>query len=214
MVQENPKTLLQVLKIAKSNLKHNLLPLLLLSGMVTILTPILFGTTALDKIAAAVPLEMMVSTIGIILLVPVFWPEQNNEIAGVILSKYVSPVYVYLIRIACSVLGIVFLVLMFSAYLSTRGCEITATLIFGTIADAMFLGSLGLVTSAVGSSLSASFMVSLLYYIINITAKDKLGSFNLFAMMSGNNKPNLWLFCASIGLIVVAVVVKSRHDMQ
>ena len=59
----------------------------MLSVVIILLTPVLFGISNLDTKAAAVPLEMLISTIGIILLVPIFQPEQNNEIEDVVLSQ-------------------------------------------------------------------------------------------------------------------------------
>lgn len=214
MERENQKNPLQLWQIATANLKHNFLPLFLLSGIVIALTPLLFGTAALEETAAAAPLELMVSTIGIILLVPVFLPEQNSEIADVIASKYRNPVYVWLVRTACSVLGIVAWVLIFSACLFVRGCEITFVLVFGTIADAMFLGSMGLFVAAIVNNLPTALMVPLLYYILNLTLKEKLGKFNLFAMMDGDNEPNLWLFFAGVVLIVSAVVIRRERGIR
>ena len=65
-------------------MRHNFLPLLLISTVIMILTPVLFGTTGLDRKAAAVPLEMFISIIGIILLVPIFQPEQDVEIKDIV----------------------------------------------------------------------------------------------------------------------------------
>lgn len=172
------------------------------------LTPVLFGITNLDSKTAAVPLEMLISIIGIILLVPIFQPEQDDEIKDIIESKYIDSTYIYLIRVAYSVVGIIVLVLIFSLFMLLCGCEITVSLIFGTIADAMFLGSIGLLTSAITGNLPVSFMASLLYYVINISMKSKLGNFNLFAMMNGNYKPNSYLFFASIIFITISVLIK------
>lgn len=172
------------------------------------LTPVLFGTTNLDSKAAAVPLEMLISIIGIILLVPIFQPEQDDEIKDIIASKYIDSTYVYIIRVAYSVIGIILLVLIFSLFMLLCGCEITAELVCGTIADAMFLGAIGLLASAVTNNLPVSFMVSLLYYVINITMKSKLGNFNLFAMMNGNYKPNSYLFVVSIIFITISILIK------
>lgn len=202
------KHILQVWQIAKANLRHNFLPLLLLSAIIMMLTPVLFGTTNLDSKAAAVPLEMLVSIIGIILLVPIFQPEQDDEIKDIIASKYIDSTYVYIIRVAYSVIGIILLVLIFSLFMLLCGCEITAELVCGTIADAMFLGAIGLLASAVTNNLPVSFMVSLLYYVINITMKSKLGNFNLFAMMNGNYKPNSYLFVVSIIFITISILIK------
>lgn len=203
--QENS---LQVLRIAKANLRHNFFPLFLMAIVVMVLTPVLFGTTNLDTIASAVPLEMLVSMIGIVLLVPIFHPEQSPEIKDVTASKYVDCAYVYIIRAGYSILTIVLLVLLFSAYMLACGCEITPSLVFGTIADAMFLGALGLLTAAVTNNLPVSFMIPLLYYVLTLTMKSKLDVFNIFAMMSGDYTPNIVLFVAGVGMIVVAIAVK------
>lgn len=205
---EKQKQSLQIWAITKVNLKHNFLPLFLLSIIVILLAPVLFGTTNLDSKASAVPLEMLISIIGIILLIPIFQPEQDPEIADVTASKYVDSTYVYCIRTAYSVIGMILLVLAFSFFMLACGCQITAKLIFGTIADGMFLGSLGLLTAAVTSNLPVSFMVPLLYYVLTLTMKDKLGNFNLFAMMSENYEPNIWLFITSILLIAISLFLK------
>lgn len=202
------KSKLQISEIAKVNLRYNFLPLLLLSIIVLILTPVLFGTTNLDSKSSAVPLEMLISIIGIITLVPIFQPEQDSEINDIISSKYVDSVYVHLIRVAYSVIGIIVSVMIFSLFMLLRGCDITPPLVFGTVADAMFLGSLGLFTSAVTNNLPVSFMAPLLYYVMNLTMQNKLHNFNLFAMMAGNFEPNVYLFTASVIFIVFAVLVK------
>lgn len=199
---------MQILQIAKTNLRHNFLPLLLLSLIILAITPILFGTTHLDKTASAVPLEMLVSVIGVIILVPLFQPEQNTEIEDVILSKYVNNTYIHLIRATYSIIGIAILILCFSLYMFICGCELTFALIFGTFADAMFLGSIGLLSAAITNNLPVAFMVPTLYYLLNITMQSKLGYFNLFSMMNGNYTPNLWLFMSSILIIVLAILIK------
>lgn len=209
------KSKLQVLEIAKVNLRYNFLPLILLSIIVLILTPVLFGTTNLDSKSSAVPLEMLISIIGIITLVPIFQPEQDSEINDIISSKYVDSVYVYLIRVAYSVIGIIVLVMIFSLFMLLRGCDITPPLVFGTIADAMFLGSIGLLTSAVTNNLPVSFMAPLLYYVMNLTMQSKFRNFNLFAMMAGNFEPNVYLLTAGAVFIAFAVsakrVITKRH---
>lgn len=208
------KTTLQVWQIAKVNLRHNFLPLLLLAVVIMILTPILFGTTGLDSKAAAVPLEMLISIIGIILLVPIFQPEQDEEIRDLVASKYVDSTYVHLIRVIYSIIGIVLLVMVFSIFMIMSGCEITIELIGGTIADAMFLGAIGLFTSAVTSNAPVSFMIPLLYYVLNLTMKSRFGNFNLFSMMSSDYHPNIWLFVSSIAFIVIAVLIKRGFDKK
>lgn len=207
---EKSKCTLQVWQIAKVNLRHNFTPLCFLSFIVMLLTPVLFGITNLDSKSAAVPLEMLVSIIGIILLVPIFQPEQDDEIKDTVSSKYIDCTYVYVIRATYSIIGIIILVSIFALLMFLCGCETTISLIIGTIADAMFLGAIGLLTSAVTNNLPVSFMVSLLYYVINITMKSKLGVLNLFAMMSGDYRPNLWLLATSIIFVVASILIKRK----
>ena len=205
---EKSKNTLQVWQITRVNLRHNFLRLLLLATVIMILTPVLFGTTGLDSKAAAVPLEMFISIIGIILLVPIFQPEQDDEIKDIVVSKYIDSTYVHIIRGAYSIIGIILLVLAFSLFMFVCGCEITIALIGGTIADTMFLGAIGLLTSAITNNMSVSFMIPLLYYVLNLTMKSKLGNLNLFSMMNGNYQPNIWLFILSIVFIVIAILIK------
>lgn len=203
---------LQAWQIARVNLRHNFIPLLLLSLIVLLLTPVLFGITNLDSSAAATPLEMMVSIVGIILLVPIFQPEQDPAIRDTVSTKYIACAYVYLIRTVYSTIGIIVLVSAFAMLMLLCGCEITASLVFGTIADAMLLGATGLLSSALTGNLPASLMMSLLYYVISITMKSKLGVLNLFAMMSGDYTPNPWLFIISIIFIAAAILIKRKSS--
>ena len=205
---EKSKNTLQVWQITRVNLRHNFLPLILLATVIMILTPVLFGTTGLDSKAAAVPLEMFISIIGIILLVPIFQPEQDDEIKDIVVSKYIDSTYVHIIRGAYSIIWIILLVLAFSLFMFVCGCEITIALIGGTIADTMFLGAIGLLTSAITNNMPVSFMIPLLYYVLNLTMKSKLGNLNLFSMMTGNYQPNIWLFILSIVFIVIAILIK------
>ena len=69
-----------VLEIAKINLRHNALLSIGVAVLLCLVTPFLIGTANLDRNSAAMPLEMFVSLIGIVLLTPVFQPEQNEEI--------------------------------------------------------------------------------------------------------------------------------------
>lgn len=73
----------------------------------------------------------------------------------------------------------------------------------------MFLGSIGLIVSAVTNNLPVSFMVPLLYYMLNLSLQDKFGNFNLFAMMAGEYSPNLWLLATSLMLIITAIATKN-----
>ena len=75
------------LNITAINLKHNSAPHLLLAMIIALLTPVIFGISSLNAQEAAQPLEMFLSLTGIVLLTPIFLPEQNENIRDLVRSK-------------------------------------------------------------------------------------------------------------------------------
>ncbi len=196
------------MQITKINLRHNFLPLCCLSFVVILLIPIIFGVTNLDSKAVAVPLEMLFPAIGMILFVPIFQPEQNPDIEDIVASKYIDLTYVHLIRVVYSVLALLLFTIFFSVFLFFNGCEITLHIVFGTIADALLMGGIGLLTAAITNNLIVSFMLPVIYYIINVTLQEKMGIFNLFGMMREDYAPNVWLFITGLSLIALSILIK------
>jgi len=189
------------------NLRHNFLPHFLLSILLLILTPVLFGTASLDIMASAVPLEIFISLTGIVLLTPIFQPEQDSNIDEITASKYISHIYVYIIRIVYSLAAIVALISIFSLYLRLSGSDVTMLLWLGAIATALFLGSIGLFTASIFGNISVSYMVPVIYYALNFGG-SQLGNFYLFSMMGGAYEPKIWLFAGSLLLIIFSIFVK------
>ena len=124
-----------VLEIAKINLRHNALLSIAVAVLLCLVTPFLIGTANLNRNSAAMPLEMFVSLIGIVLLTPVFQPEQNEEIDDLVSSKYCSTAKVHLIRTVYSVGIAALLICVFTVYMKMQSCDVAPILAFGTIAD-------------------------------------------------------------------------------
>lgn len=151
----------------------------------------------------------MFSLIGIIVLTPVFQPEQNPQIADVVNAKYIPALYVYIVRTVYSILAVFLLTFLFTGYMRLHDCTITVSLMFGVFADALFLGSLGYAASAITKNTAVSYMLPLIYYALNYSAGERLGKFYLFGMMKGDNVPNLWLFSGSIVLMSVGLLISA-----
>ena len=173
--------------------------------LLCLVTPLLIGTANLDRNSSAMPLEMFISLIGIVLLTPVFQPEQNEEIDDLVSSKYCSTAKVHLIRIVYSAGIIALLICVFTVYMKLQSCDVALVLALGTIADAILLGSMGLLTSALTGNTVIGYMPPLLYYVLNIGRGPKLGSFYLFSMITGNYTAKLWLFAAGLIIIIFAL---------
>ena len=74
--------------IVKEQLRHNLTWQTVISIAFLLFSPLILGIRNLDMVQSAKVLEMYVALIGIILFVPVFQPEQNQDLRNLISSKY------------------------------------------------------------------------------------------------------------------------------
>lgn len=172
------------------------------------LIPVMVGTANLDIYASAVPLEMFVSLIGIVILTPVFQPEQNAEIDDLVSSKYISTTRIYLIRTIYSIIAITLFICMFSGYMSIRDCDVDLRLMTGTLSDAIFLGSLGMITSSICGNTVAGYMIPIVFYSLNYGMGSKLKIFYLFSMTIGNFEPKIWMLITGILLIAVSILFR------
>ena len=202
----------KIRSIAVSNLRHNFLPHFILSVLLLLLTPFVFGTANVDAKTAAVPLEMFVSLIGIILLTPVFLPEQSGSIRDVVESKATAPVFVYSIRIGIALLSMLALIAAFGLYMKRNGCAVSlVSAVFGTFSGSVFLGALGLFVYGLSDTLIVGYMAPMVYYMLNLFGGKKyFGKLYLFSMSSGNMSEKYWLISVGIVLILSVLLVKSK----
>ena len=193
---------MQLGKILSVNLKNNFLIHFLLSIAVAVLTPVVFTISSLGSRASAQPLEMLLVFIGMIMLTPIFQPENNEEIRDVIRSKKTSYLFVCMIRVLYSVFAIFLITALFVLLMKHNECDVTWRHIIGGGASALFLGTVGFAFSGLSGSVSAGYMASFVYYAANIGLKDKLGICFLFSMYSKDNfNDKFWLIALSVIII-------------
>lgn len=202
----------KIRSIAVSNLRHNFLPHFILSVLLLLLTPFVFGTANVDAKTAAVPLEMFVSLIGIILLTPVFLPEQSGSIRNVVESKATASAFVYSIRIGIALFSMLALIAAFVLYMKGNGCTVSlVSAVFGTFSSSIFLGALGLFIYGISDTLIVGYMAPMVYYMLNLFGGKKyFGKLYLFAMSSGNMSEKYWLISVGIVLILSVLLIKSK----
>lgn len=196
------------MEVAGINLKHNALLSIAVSAALLFLIPVMVGTANLDIYASAVPLEMFVSLIGIVMLTPVFQPEQNAEIDDLVSSKYISTAGIYLIRTIYSIIAIVLFICIFSGYMSIRDCDVDLRLMTGTLSDAIFLGSLGMITSSICGSTAVGYMIPIVFYTLNYGMGSKLKNYYLFSMTIGEFGPKIWMLITGILLIAASILFR------
>ncbi len=128
--------------IGRVNLRHNLgIHVLIAVGLLAV-SPLFMGIANLDTAQSAQVLEMYVALIGIILLVPLFWPDQDSNIRDLIYSKAVPAAAHQLVRLLEAFAILAALTGIFVLVMIKGGCSFPAGEYYlGTLAEAVFLGA-------------------------------------------------------------------------
>lgn len=174
------------------------------------LLPLIQGVKNLDPISSAIVLENYVSIVGIILLVPVFAPEEDKEIDEIVSSKSMTQYKIYSTRIIVGLISSFILVSLFTLMLKYNNSNFPLIkYILGTYMSLIFLGSIGLFISAISGSTIFGYMASIGYLILNMMTKNKyVGNFYIVSMRLGSFSEKYWLLGGSIFLILIAIIIK------
>jgi len=201
---------LKYLEIAKVQIKLTLRMNLLLSLMILAFTVAICGVNNLDSAASSFALERFAVLIGIVLLTPIFLPEQDKSIAETAESKYTSIISLYFIRFILAAASILILISGFVAVMILSSCEFDAIkFIFGTFATAFFLGALGFAAYAITDNIVAGYLLPLGYYVFNMFSSSKqLKNFYLFTLNRDVLTEKYYLLAAGVLLIAVGIIYK------
>lgn len=195
----------KLIQIGKVNLKISQLPHLLLSVILLVIAPFFIGIENLDQSKTAKVLELFVALLGIILLPPIFLPEQNRDIRDLVESKYTSMITVYCLRLFMAIFFLGLLIGVYIVVLKHNNCVFPEIPFFlGTMAEAIFLGGLGLFAYSLFDQIAIAYLIPLMYYIMSIGGGNKLLK-NLypFSMGYGSYKEKYYLF--ALGAIFITL---------
>lgn len=192
-----------ICRILSVNLRHNFLPHLLLALIITFLTPVIFGISSLNERESAQPLEMLLSLTGIVLLTPIFVPEQNENIRDLIRSKRIDYLAVCFIRLLYSLFFLAVIFGIFTLIMYNSESKITLRHFIGGYSSALFLGALGFFFAGISKNSIIGYMISMIYYISNFALKDELKNLYLFSMSAGSFHEKYWLIGSSAALFVI-----------
>lgn len=196
-------------QIGKVNLKYHLSRHLLIAAVFLLFSPLLISVRNLEPAQVAQSLEMYAALIGIILLVPVFIPDQDKNIRDLTAAKYTPTLKVHLVRLAESFAFLVLLLAVFTFYLKMGGCDFPELEMYaGVLAEALFLGGLGIAAYGLSDNVIIGYMFPMVYYVANFSGDKYLKNFYLFSMMQDRYEPKVWLACAGVVLICVGLGVR------
>lgn len=201
------------LKIAKVNLKFNLIPHIIIGIFLCILSPFIIGVKNLDSFSTAKVLDMYISLLGIVLLTPIFLPEQDKNINDLIKSKKENLIVNYSVRLLELIIFLVIIIFLFLIYLKIENCTFDFFKYFyGTISNCIFIGGLGILVYSILDNITVGYMVPILYYILCYGASKRyLGKFYLFSMMQGNIVDKKYLLVSGVIMILFGVIYRSKY---
>lgn len=198
-------------QIAKVSLKYNLLPHVFLCACFFFVAPAIMGIENLNVYQTAQILEVFVSLLGIILFIPQFLPDQDNDIKDLIESKKESVLKIQTIRFFVALLSLSFFLLIFLLRFKYGGCTfVFRTFFYGTMANCIFLGGLGILIYGFVDNVAVAYMVPILYYILNYGAGKKLGNFYLFSMARGSYDEKKYLLITGVLMVVCGIGVRVK----
>ncbi|GFI43196.1 hypothetical protein IMSAGC018_00863 [Lachnospiraceae bacterium] len=190
------------LQIEKINLKYNIPLHILICLLMLLVSPLLMGVANLGAKDTAKVLEMYAALIGIVLVPPVFLPEQDHDIRDLVYTKYTNGAIVYLVRIFGNILLLSVLLGIYVGILAHNGCEFPIGRYFlGTLAEMLFMGGLGLFFYGLCDNLVIGYMAPLIYYITAMGSGDKyLKILYPFSMARGSYDEKI---CLAVGAFVL-----------
>lgn len=199
-----------LVRTAYSDAKHNYLIHYLLAVAVVLSIPMLFGVNDLDAKAAAQPLEFMMPFTGIILMTPVFMPEQDENIRDTVRAKKMSYELVCLMRLLMAAAVMLALTGTFVLFMKYCGSDVSFRHFCGAAVSAAAVGSIGFFTAAVSDNTIAGYMAAVIYYVMNFLLKSRLGMFYVFSMSSGSFGEKKWLLLMAV-LLSAAGLIGRRY---
>lgn len=196
------------LQIAKEYLKHHYAGHLLAALIFCGAAPLIVGMEALDVRQSAQVMEMYLSMIGIILLVPMFWPDQNKDIRDLLASKETPVLQIHFVRLLEALMVLAVMIVGFLLWMRHGECTFEfAKCYWGTFATCIFMGGMGVFIYGIFDNLPVAYMIPMVYYICNYGAGKKyLGPFSLFTMMAGSYTEKIWIGTAGVILLTAGIL--------
>lgn len=202
----------RILSIKKEYFKNHFAGHLAAAIVFSLLAPVIVGMEALNQYQAGQILDVYFSLLGIVLLTPLFMPEQNKDIRDLLKSKEYPLKNVQFLRLlqAGIILAALNLLILFRMKLGECAFPF-GTYFWCAMASCFFLGGLGIFAYGLTDNLAIAYMIPVFYYICCYGAGEKyLGKFYLFSLMIGKLEYKIWLGAAGIVLAAAGILIRNR----
>ena len=185
---------------------------MLICTVLLLLSPLILGIRNLDGAQSAKVLETYVALIGIILFPPIFLPEQNQDLRDLIASKSTDIAGIYSVRIVLSLIAALLLAGVYMLVMRSGNCEMEAgKYFFGTMAEIIAFGGLGIFAYGLSNNLIIGYMAPLVYYAaaigLGIEHMKKLYPFG----MTIDFATKYWLLAAGVILAAAGILIRRKR---
>lgn len=200
-------------KIAVNFLKLQYYPHLVLSLLLCLCSGFVVSFRNLTASQSAKVIEMYVIFVGIVLLTPLFMPEQDKEIFNVIKTKKTPMWQIYTIRLIIAVSLCIAIVAAFLYVLDNSNSTVEFTKMWlGGVSEVIFLGSIGYAVSGITNQVILGYMASIMYYMVNMGASNKFKKLGLFQMAKGNYDFTSFMFVIAVVLLLAGIVIREERS--
>lgn len=165
----------------------------------------------LDEQQAAKVMEMYAAFTGILLLTPLFMPEQNREIWLLEKSRATPLWKLYLVRLLEALTVLALVVTVFLWLMKEGNSQFAMGRLWpGSFCEICFLGAVGFFVSGVTNQVVLGYMAAVVYFFVNIGASKYLGKLALFQMMKGEYDFMLPMALAALLLTGGGILLRER----
>lgn len=199
-------------RLMKNFIQYHYLPYLIGGVLFLLLLPIGVGLENLDVFQSAKVLEYWYSLIGLLLLFPLYLPDNDTAALSIIRSKRTSYRLIICVRLIVEIVasGILLVALLIWMTRSNSSFPMGYFILRG-IGGALFLGGLSAFTFALFRHPVPCLMVPFLYYLLNMMSKKEyFGPFDLFSVAQGNYQTALLLVLCGGLLLLISLLVAER----
>lgn len=199
------------IQIEKVYFKYHFVFHIFIAVILCLFSPFIMGVQNLDAYQTARILESFFCLMGIILCIPVFLPDFDVSVRELLESKEISIYFIHILRLLQSLLTLIGLLFIFLMFLKQNQCSFPFwKYFFGTLADCLFLGGIGLVVYSIFDYITIAYMIPFLYYILNYgSGKQYLGKFYLFSMVDGSFEETKYLLGAAVIFFIIAMAYRT-----
>lgn len=191
--------------VCKKNLKIFLIPAALSALVVAVCLFIVTDLRECSPIFAANICQKFFALTGILLLSPVFTPEQKDNTEETVLAKVIPQRFVYLIRLMGALAALALYTAGFIGLLILLGGEIEFSRYFiHTFATALILGSIGFAATKFSGNFGIGYMLAFGFYIVQafIPVKIITEHFYIFTLKSEAYSIIPLYVCAFVFIII------------